>query len=328
MIKRYPYKFTAFLFFIIFCTLSFIVYLNLGSGSINSLVEQMLHREQIIARSGAKSITSFIDLSTKSLLILANDENLTPQKLEDFIQNWSGTPVTGILLGNRQGIVINISSNVENLSPGANITDRDYFIDAQTSPPQKIIIGKPVISRAPGANQNYKVPVAIPIFKNGQFDGVLAIFISVPLLSKNYLEPLKISDETDIVLIDNQGNFLGSHHPEIIGDNIQNYVINHPFLGDKIVASQIENKIKNGGEQKLDIAIPDLSNGKITRTLVALSPLIVAGGDQWILAVTTPVDDALIFISPFILRNLLGIIVSFFISILITLFLFNRFVKN
>ncbi|MFA6008186.1 MAG: hypothetical protein WC784_06145, partial [Candidatus Shapirobacteria bacterium] len=70
MIKKYPFKFTALIFFIIFCALSSFVYFIIGAGSVNSLIEQMLHREQVITRSGAKSIASFVELSSKSLSIL------------------------------------------------------------------------------------------------------------------------------------------------------------------------------------------------------------------------------------------------------------------
>lgn len=328
IIKRYPLKFTAFLFFVIFCALSSFVYLTLGSGSVKSLIEQMLHREQIIARSGVRSIASFIDLSSKSILILADNPNLNSDNIKFFIESWTDTPLSGIIQVDKRGEIITAFSNIETLKAGGNVFDRDYFQSALKLTSPKVIIGKPVISRATGANQSYKIPLAVPLFKNNQFDGIISVSVTITLLTQNYLEPLKISNQTEIFLINSEGIILSSLHSEVIGDSIQNYVANHPFLGDKIVSSQIQKKINLGGEHKLDIAIPNLSTGKITRTLIAIAPITIRDNSQWYLAITTPAEDALIFISPFIMRNLLGIIISFFVSIAITLFLFNRFVKN
>ncbi|MFA6007393.1 MAG: cache domain-containing protein, partial [Candidatus Shapirobacteria bacterium] len=266
-------------------------------------------------------------LSSKSLSILANEENLTPEKLKNFIDNWANTPITGIIQSDNRGKIISAFSNTESLLPGGDISDRDYFQTAKNSPTQKMIVGKPVISRATGTDQSYKIPLATPIYKNGQFRGVISLSVSASSLTQNYLESLKISDQSDIILIDQDGYFLSSVHSEIIGQNIFDYFKEHPFLGDKIVMPIIREKIKIDNEQKLDVAIPNLFTGKLTRTLMVSSP-IKLDHNQWILVITTPVSDALIFISPFILRNLLGIIVSFFISIGITLFLFNRYIKN
>lgn len=328
MIKKHPLRFTALIFFVIFCALSSFVYLTLGSGSISALIEQMLHREQVITRSGAKSIASFIDLSSKSLIILANDENLTPDKIKNFIDKWANTPLTGIILTDSQGQVVTAFSNTESLSSGGNIADRDYFQAAMESSPQKIIVGKPVISRISGANQNYKIPIATPVFYNNQFNGVLSFSISIPILTNDYLDPLKISDQTDIILLDKQGHIFNSIHFQIVGQNIFEYVDQNPFLGDKIVMPILKEKIGLNSEFKLDIVIPNPTTGKLTRTLIASAPIFINSNNQWILAITTPVSDALIFISPFIFKNILLIIFSFFISIAATLFLFNHYIKN
>jgi hypothetical protein len=301
--------------------------MTLGSGSTKSVIEQMLHREQVITRSGARSISGFIDMSSKSLLTLADQENVTDQELKEFIDNFKDTPITGVIKTDNQGKIISAFSNTENLSSGGDISDRDYFQSIKKNPSQKIIIGKPSVSKVIGANQTVKIPITTPIIKNNQFKGVFSISISVPLLTNDYLDSLKISNQTDIILLDKDGYFLSSVHPEIIGQNISEYVEKHPFLGDKIVVSIIQEKLKQNDEQKLDMVIPNLFTGKITRTLIASSP-INFDNNKWVLVITTPVDDALIFISPFILKNLLGICISFFISLTLSIYLFNRYIKS
>jgi len=334
MIKKYPLKFTAFIFFVIFCTLSFFVYLTLGSGSTSSLIEQMLHREQVIARSGAKSIRSLLLASSNSLFILARNEKIilpssqTQILLEQTVNNWLETPLSQISLIDTKGKVIAAASNQDKiLNLNAVATGRDYFENGLKLPKNGLFVGKPILPRLPGLQNKYLIPVSIPVYNQDRITGIIMATFYVSDLTSAYLDPLKISDQTNIILLDEAGNFLSSVHPEIIGQNIFEYFNNHPFLGDKIIMPMFKEKIKQGGEQKLDIAIPNLSTGKVTRTLTAFSPINL-GNNKLMLLVTTPVDDALVFISPYIIRNLLGIIISFFISIFITLFLFNRYIKN
>ena len=327
MIKKHPIRAISLIFFIIFCTFSTIIYLSIGSGGTKSMIEQMLHREQIIARSGAKSISTFIDLNSKALLTLADQENVTDQELKEFINNFSGTPITGAVKTDANGKVVSTHSNVENLTSGADISNRDFFQSAKNDPSQKLIISKPFISTIEGANQNYKVSITTPIVKQGQFQGILSISISIPILTDNFLNSLKISDQTDIILLDKDGYFLSSNYPQVVGRSIKEYVEKNPFLGDKLIVSMIQEKLQETDEQKIDIVIPNLSTGKLTRTLIASSPVNFEN-NKWILVITTPVQDALVFVSPFILKNILGIFISFFISISISLYLFNRFIKN
>lgn len=327
MIKKHPVRAISLIFFVIFCALSNFVYFMLDNGSVNSLIEQMLHREQVIVRSGAKTISGFIDLSSKSLLALANQDEVTDHELKDFIDNFSNTPITGVIRTNQQGEIVSAFSNIEKLSSGGNVSDRDYFQSAKSNPNQKIIFGKSIVSRATGASQDYKIPIVTPVVKNGQFKGVITISISVPLLTNHYLDSLKISDQTDIILIDKDGYFLSSHHPEVVGQSIAGYIEKNPFLGDKLIFPTIQQKLQETDEQKLDLVIPNLTSGKLTRTLIASTP-INFDNNKWFLVITTPVDDALAFVSPFILKNILGIFISFFVSIFITLYLFNRFIKN
>ena len=322
--KNYFYLISILSFFI-FITIGFTVYQLVGASSIKSLVEQMHHREQVIARSGASSITSFIDLTSRSLLILSNND-INSQILNSFAKNWTDTPVAGIIFADTHGQIKLVASNIEKLSLGGNVSDRDYFIEASKSPVGSIIIGKPFISRVPGAGQIYKIPIATPVFVNNKLNGVLTVSISIPSLTEKYLDPLKISSKTGVYLINSNGDFLKSTTLETSNQNLFQFIEKHPFLGDKIIMPLVRQKLALNQETKLDIAVPDFITGKITRTLIASSPINLTPSRHWILAVTTPVDDALIFISPFIVRNVILLIVTYFVSLAISLFICNRFI--
>ena len=316
------------IFFIVFVSLGYILYQTTGASSIKSMVEQMLHREQVIARSGAASITSFVDMTSRSLLILSNN-NINSEVLNTFTKNWSGTPVVGIIFTDTKGEIKLVASNSEDLSSGGNVSNRDYFIEASKSPNNSISIGKPFISRVPGANQTtYKIPIATPVFSNNKFIGVLAVSISIPSLADKYLNSLKISSRTGIFLISSNGDFLNGSIPETADENIFQLAEEHPFLGDKIIIPMIRQKLALTQETKLDIAIPDFTTEKITRTLIASSPTNLSPSMKSMLVVTTPLEDALIFISPFMFRNIILVIVIYIISITISLFVFSHFIKK
>ena len=327
MTKKFFYLIST-ISFVIFFALSFTLYQITGASSIKSLVEQMLHREQVIVRSGASSISSFIDLTSRSLLILSSNNIITPKILQDFVDNWSDTPVAGIILTDIQGQIKLTASNAEKLSLGGNVSDRDYFIAASGSPPGTISFGKPFVSRVPGAGQTFKIPVATPLYSNNKFIGVLTVSISIPSLTEKYLEPLKISPRTGIYLFNSNGDVFNGTTQEVVNQNIFHIVDEHPFLGDKIVMPLIRQKLTSNQESKLDIVIPDFSTGKLTRTLIASSPVKLNSSTKWILAITTPIDDALIFISPFVLRNVILLIFTYFSSIALSLFIYNRFLQK
>lgn len=310
---------SAFFFFaVLFFTLGIAFYYGYGSNAKAALIEQILHREQVIARSGANSIESFFLLSGKSLGYLAEDERImgmdqeTQKALKEFVVIWKETPISGVSLADEKGIV-RFNANIDNKPDvGAAVKDGDYFAWAKTAQKGEVYFGTPVISRLGASEGKYIVPVASPLISDGQFKGVLSAVVILSQLTQDYLQPLKISGQTEVYVLNSQGVFISALDGELIGKNVYQYLDENPFLGSAIFKEEIKKKMEERGEGKLRIAWPDTKGNLniFSRQLLVFSPFSL-GKQSFFLAIATPVDDALVYIGPIYMRQNVGFVVSF-----------------
>ncbi|MFA7301589.1 MAG: cache domain-containing protein [Candidatus Shapirobacteria bacterium] len=332
--KKLYTKFGISYFITILFAITAIIYFSIGHGSVNLLIAQIQHREQTIARSGASSIRSLLTSSADTLNVLAKNDKITSPNsqthllLNQVVTNWKGTSLSLIALIDSQGNVVAATSNQDTVSNlTAKSSGREYFENGKKLLENSFYVGKPILPKLAGLQSKYLIPISVPVYKDGKANGILVATFYVSDIVHEYLVPLKISDKSDIIIFNQQGDFISSLRPEVIGLNVFEYIKQNPFLGDTIVMRRLEEGLKQNIEQKHDLVIPNLFNNKLTRTLIASSPINI-GDNKWILVVTTPVDDALNFIGPFEMRNLMYIIIIFFIVIFITLFLSKRFFKK
>jgi hypothetical protein len=289
----------------------------------NSLVEQTLYREQLVARSGASDVSSFFDIISRSITIQADNpdvKNLTvgvDNSLHSYISHWINTPYVSILLLDREGAV-RCKVNNEVLTPiCTSLADRKYFIWAETAKNGEVFVSEPGISRTGITKGKTIVTVSSPTFdKNGQFSGVLVGGVLLNDLTIQYLDPLKISDKTRVYLFNQDGMVISSPVDSLLGINYIDYLKGKPFLGAENVAKIFADAMGSGKEGKMDIVLAENSTNKLTRFLVAYSPVEIEG-QKWFLAVETPVDDALIFLTPFYVRGIEIIALAFFAILII-----------
>ena len=310
---------SAFFFFaVFFFTLGIAFYYGFGSSARTALIEQMLHREQVIARSGANSIESFFLLSGRSLSSLAQDKKLpgrdqeTQKALEEFMAVWKDSPIPGVVLVDEKGIV-RFNANIYNKPDvGATVKDRDYFTWAKTAKEKEVYFGTPVISRVGASEGEYIVPVASPLISDGQFKGVLTAAVILSQLTNDYLQPLKISDQTEVYILDSQGVFISALDGELIGKNVYQYLDENPFLGSAVLKEEFKKRVAEKGEGKLQVAWLDTKGNSniFSRKLLAYSPFSL-GKQSFFLAIVTPVDDALVYIGPIYMRQNVGFVISF-----------------
>ena len=250
------------------------------------LVEQTLHREQVIARSGALSIESFLKLVSKSLLqtayFISEADQPSEDILSDFVSGWADTPVTGTVLTDEDGVVqININK-ISKPEVGTLLADRPYFIWAREAVRGKVYISEPIVSRLGASKGQSIITISTPIVENARFRGVLVVGVLLNDLTSEYLDPLKISENTQVDLLDSDGNFLQTPYAEVLEKNI----------GERL---------KSAKEGKMNVTYPDI-DGTLRRYLVAYAPINYANKD-WLLAISTPVDDAMAFYRPFSKTN-------------------------
>jgi len=287
------------------------IYVLLGKQASDSLVEQMLHREQLSARAGAGSLESFFILYGKAQSsfstrreIISPAEN-TNESLYNFIARWEGTPVAGVIFVDTSGRV-KYNGNRQNAPDvGADVSDRSYFVWGKTAKKGEVLVSEPIISRLGASKGKYVVTVSTPVIAgDGSFEGLLAGAVILGELTDQYLDPLKISDKTRIYLVDNDGIILSSPVEKLIGVNYLDYILKSGIPGSQKVYEILKGSLESNDEGKMDLALPDeTKNGFLTRYLIARAPVNV-GGEHWTLGVATPASDALEYLAPFYFKNL------------------------
>ncbi len=279
-----------------------------------SLKEQTLLRQQVITRSGAKSITSFLELLSHSLVLLASDLDLQGEKQEDlnaFAVEWEGTPVWGVIYVDENGLRQTVStSNFEMIEINVNIANTEVFEWSKTATEGEVYIGEPWIPRGV-KNPQPVIPVLTPVVRDGQIKGFIGVPVVISQLANEYLDPLKISEETRIYLINNKGVIIYSSLEQLTGQDYLEVLKEKQFPEKERADSLLRQALQSGEEGKMDILLPNEKTGELTRFLIAYNS-IRRNGEHYVLAVATPVEDALAFHQPYrILKK-----VSFFIVFL------------
>jgi hypothetical protein len=312
---------------------------NASRRAESALVEQTLHREQVVARAGAKSIESFIKLASNSVVILASDYyvvNLgtdTQTILDEFANKWKDTPIVGVIIVDKEGTLRYAASTRSEVTTGVKIPEREYFKWAENAEKGKVFIGAPIMPENV-KDPTLTVPLVTPIFNNDEFEGALLVPVILNQVTTYYLDPLKISGNTYVHLFDTSGTFLTSTgYPELTGVNYFDYIKQNPHNVSEEFLQGLKELTKNPREAKFIIPPFDPSRSKQDKLLVAVSPIFLGGEHDsditpqthWFLAVVTPIEDALVFFEPFSLNIvlahtlfLLTIIVLSFFTIFLT----------
>lgn len=303
---------------IFFVALGFIFYVVLGRGAVESLTEQMLHREQVITRSGAGAIEGFFELAGKSLVILAKNQDIISQDknsqktLEEFVSYWQSTSIVEAIIVDKEGKILFVGNKTPSeFVTGVSVADRDYFIASKKAKAGGVFVGKPLLPRLGAFGGQLLIPVSTPIFDKGEFKGVLAVGVLLSKLTNDYLNPLKISRDTEVYIVSSDGELLYAPFKETVGKNIFQQVSENPFLGSEVLMGEVKKRLERGGEGKIDIVYPkSLTDLTFKRRLITYSPIEV-GKRRFFLAVATPIEDALIFIGPIYTRQVAFLIIVF-----------------
>lgn len=289
----------------VFIGIASVLYVYAGQVAQRSLNEQMLHREQVSVRAGARTIESFLRLSSRSLLLLARNDSVinqgpnTQEIMNEFIDDWADTPIVEILLVDETGEVLFVANKEgTGMKPGVNVSDRDYFNAAKLAKKGDIFFGEPILPRLGGFEGQYISTITTPIYQNGEFRGLVGAAILLSELTNSYLESLKITENTRVYLVNQDGVMLHAPHEKFVGANYFEYLSRNPFEGAEIAEIELREAVAGLDEGKLNIVLPNEYTGELTRFLIAHS-VVRYNGDHWTLALATPERDALVFFSPF-----------------------------
>lgn len=262
-------------------------YLVLNQGIDRAFTRQLLDRQRTIARAEKSNITTFFEKFGNSVAFLAQlksieaRDNDTSYDLDLFIeQRREANLVSGVVLTDKNGIV-RFNSNVSGTGDlGASLADRDYFLWAKSEGERgKYFISQPVKSI---------VVVASPVYRDNVFSGVVASSVKVAPLTERFFGLMKISDLTEVYLVDSNGDLLYSNAaPDAVGSNISEL-----FSGDLA----LRDKIKNA----LGATVGD--QFQTEKHLVAYSPVIL-GSQSWLLIISSPAQEVVNLTRPFYVRQ-------------------------
>jgi len=316
------------IFVIVLFVISFSFFYSFSVNRVKSIfVDQMYRQEELAISSGANSIHVFLEMAGNSLLLLSRNFSIVSQDpegqkiLDDFALDWVGTPVLGAARFDKDGVLLFMSNNIDEFSNITNdlvVHDRDYFIWAETATEGQIYLGKPLIPKVELSESQYIFPLITPIYNKEEFDGVLALAISLPKLTATYMEPLEVSPNSRVYLIHPDGTILAgpAESVELVGVNYFEYLRNKSYSGSEGALQRLTEAVEGLNQGKLDIILYSPIEKKPVRFLIAYHP-VAFEEKQWTLGLAVPIDDAFVAFNLF--KDSRIMIFSLFIFMIMTL---------
>lgn len=278
--------------------LSISYYLVLGRGVKESTIQQLLNQQQIIARAETNNTTIFFERIGDSVATLAQLKSIESRNanavhdLDGFVQQRRDSGlIGGVVLTDKDGIV-KLNSNVLGSEDiGQSLADRKYFAWAKDpkTKPRDYYISQPVISRM-GASKGQMIAVVVsPVYQNSTFSGVIAASIKLKPLADRLFGLMKVSDQTEIQLFDEDGGLIYSNfQPGAVGSNISEL-----FSDDQALRSEITNALsaKKEGQFNTD------------KHLAAYSPITLSS-QNWLLIISSPAKEVDNLMEPVYVRQI------------------------
>lgn len=297
-------------------SISCVVYSESGKIAKNVAEEQMLHRETVLVRAEAIIVKNFFADREKKLLYLSTLPEvinktrgaLLDTYLKDVLIATRSEAITDVTLVDENGIVLERASNY-NEKIGDNISDQAHFIAAKDIKNKgKIIYSSVMDSTLVGLEKGSKIIVLVaPLWKGTTFKGVINLVVSLTDLAKYYLEPLKVTDSTNVYIFDNNGSVIASTTPKFVGINLIEYAKEYKWDGYEYFISVMQ-KITNSEDGKAIMNFR-LDNGTVTQRLAAYTPIQVSNNQTvFELAIGISAQDAMPYVNIFYRNQLLNLI--------------------
>lgn len=288
------------------CALS---YLFSGREAELSLTKSVLSKQQTISRAEASNIMSYFRSFGNSVAVLAQLSSIhrrdasTISDMDTFVgQRRKSGIVGGVVLTDKQGIVLFNSNVLGTRDLGQSLADRDYFVWARDRASEgEYFISDPVISLLGASKGQPIVVVASPVYQNDEFTGVVAASVILGPLTQRFLELMKASELEEVYLIDGRGNVLYSNsNPNVIGSNFSEIISE-----DQTLSETIENALSSNSEGGLQVG----------SRLIAYSPITLEA-QTWLIISSSPAQEVADLATPIYIRQTAVVLVAAFSIIL------------
>lgn len=270
-------------------------YLVLGRAAHSSVTELLLIQQQTIARAEKSNIITFFERFGDGVATLAQTTSVERgdadvlEDLDTFMEQRRDTGIIGgVILTDKVGIVQYNSNALGTRDVGENVSDRNYFAWAKSEAKKgEYYISRPMVSRLGASEGQTIIVVASPVYRNGEFSGVVAASVKLEPLVERFFGIMKVSDSTSVYLVDENGDLIYSN-----ADGTD-------ALSDQTFSDRIKNALgaTEGGRFSTD------------KYLAAYSP-ITLGVQKWLLIISYPTQEASGLTTPFYVRQTLLFIVT------------------
>lgn len=283
-------------------SLAISLYERSGRLTTDILNEQMLHRQQIVSRAGASHVSDVLEDWGRDLAFFATTSNTSivddkkrTAVLQQYITKYDSSIVSGVILTNSKGVVITNVNQIGLVDTGRDVSDRDYFKWAENAKSGDFFYGNPIKSRIGYTKDKEILTATTPIFKNGKFFGALTAVVDINKFADRYFEPLKVTDQTRIYLVDSAGKIVYSQYPQLQSANYFDSLngINYPKKEESI--KKFKDALMSNSEGKIIVDLPNQETKKIDTFLIAYSPVALGHGPTYKLAIATPVEQTYFF---------------------------------
>lgn len=186
---RYKYLLIFLLIFVLICGYFFAAFYE---GAKDSAIEDLNALQMLHARYAAKEIGSFFDRWTDRLTYLARDYGIMALSKEGkkHMELFFAThrdDIKGITRVSAQGRIL-YTFPYAKASIGADISHLKHIKQVMSS-------RKPVVSDVFSTVQGYDtVAIHVPVFRGDTYDGSLAVLIDFRVISRKYLEHIRIGE--------------------------------------------------------------------------------------------------------------------------------------
>lgn len=271
-------------------------YLLLGRRPEVSLTQQLLDRQQLIARAEASNIIIFFEKHGDSVATLAQIGSIKQrdadvlENLDTFIEQRKDTGIIGgVGLTDKQGIVQYISNISGTRDTGQSVSDRNYFTWAKSEAKKgEYYISRPMVSRGGATKGQTIVAVVSPVFRNNTFTGVLTSSVKLQPLLERFLGLMKVSHDMKVYLVNEGGDLMYSNN----GSDSFGSSIFEIFSEDQIFKDKIKNALTSTKEDQF----------QTDQHLVVYSPLSL-GVQKWLLIISSPAFEVGEQVRPFYIRQ-------------------------
>lgn len=301
--------------------------LTTNSNTSETLLSNAQQRQLELNKTGAVVIGQFLNLSAKSLSLMHKfDYELTcdpvscHQTLIDFTKRWEDSPIVGIAMVDKNGIVIDNYNFAGVNAVGQDLSDREYLKIAQSLEIGQVHTSEPVISRLGSTQGKYILTLSTPLSENGTYSGALIVPVLIEDFITRYFSFTQ-NGQSQIYLVDSDGTILiasQDHRQKVsafIGKNLFEVINENPFFDSEAVAMELNEMINSPEPQSTQLVLPNSFDGQIKKSLVTSAPVKSSDDGQgtWTLLMITPAESILSYLAPLYIQQITWLTIIFFV---------------